>query len=171
MLVTKQIEIDMGHRVPNHKSKCSSPHGHRYKIEAGVDDKLIVEKGSSDEGMVIDFGDLKHDMMNVIDGCFDHGFMISSEDEFMNMAFFGAEYKNWAIDGSRFASIGYDKPRVKGYSSANVIVVPFVPTVENISKLWFKLLDFDLKKKGINLQYLKVWETPTSTATYENESC
>ena len=59
MLITKQIEIDMAHRVPNHKSKCHNLHGHRYKIEVGVDDKLITRKGSSSEGMVIDFGDLK----------------------------------------------------------------------------------------------------------------
>ena len=57
MLITKCLEIDMGHRVPNHKSKCATPHGHRYKIEVGVDDKVIDTKGVSDEGMVIDFGD------------------------------------------------------------------------------------------------------------------
>ena len=72
MKITKDIEIDMGHRVTNHKSKCASLHGHRYKITAVVDDKVITEKGISDEGMVIDFGDLKQCMMNQFDDKYDH---------------------------------------------------------------------------------------------------
>ena len=44
MLITKEIEIDAAHRVPNHKSKCRTFHGHRYRIEVGVDDKVIDTK-------------------------------------------------------------------------------------------------------------------------------
>lgn len=80
MLITKTIEIDMGHRVPNHKSKCRNLHGHRYSIEVGVDDILISAPGSSSEGMVMDFGDLKEVMMSVLDKGFDHGFVMYSRD-------------------------------------------------------------------------------------------
>ena len=81
MLITKSIEIDMGHRVMNHASKCKNLHGHRYKIEVGVDDKLITKKGVSDEGMVIDFSALKKIMIHTIDLDYDHWFIISIEDK------------------------------------------------------------------------------------------
>ena len=49
MIITKLLEIDMGHRIPQHKSKCFNPHGHRYKFEVGVEGELINSKGESSE--------------------------------------------------------------------------------------------------------------------------
>ena len=144
MLVTKFIEIDMGHRVPNHKSKCKNLHGHRYKIEVGVDDKIICEKGTSDEGMVIDFGDLKEIMMDNIDKNFDHGFVIYNGDQFLEM--FG---------------------NLKNKYEQKIIIVDFIPTAENLAKHWFELIKPKLEERKIKIKHVKVWETPTSTATYE----
>ncbi len=142
MIITKTIEIDMGHRVPNHKSKCRNPHGHRYKIEVAVDDKVITDKGSSSEGMVIDFGDLKEIMMDILDTGFDHGYMIFKEDPYVSY---------------------YEKMKEDGLK---IIIVDFIPTAENISEFWAHLLRIALEMKDIKLKYVKVWETPTSTAEY-----
>lgn len=146
MIVSKTIEIDAGHRVPNHKSKCKNIHGHRYVIEAIVEDRVITKKGSSDEGMVIDFGDLKEVMMDVIDKDYDHGFIISEEDPFI----------------STFESLRDEEEQ-------KVIVVPFVPTAENLAEHWFKILEERLEKKGIELRGIEVKETPSSTAIYTEE--
>lgn len=143
MLVTKQIEIDMGHRVPNHKSKCKNLHGHRYKIEVGVDDKVINEKGVSDEGMVIDFSDLKEIMMIEIDSVYDHSFTAYIKDNFTGVF---SELKNF---GQKINFVG------------------FIPTAENLSKHWYEIIESKLRERGIKIKYVKVWETPTSTATYE----
>ena len=144
MLITKSIEIDMGHRVPNHKSKCRNCHGHRYKIEVGVDDKIISKKGASNEGMVIDFGDLKEIMMKEIDARFDHGFVI---------------YKFEKLANYFVEMVAYEEMKVE--------FVSFIPTAENLAKHWFEILQPELKKKKIKLSFVKVWETPTSTAIYE----
>lgn len=143
MLITKTIEIDMGHRVPNHKSKCRNLHGHRYKIEVGVDDKVINTKGSSDEGMVIDFSDLKFGMMEYIDKFFDHSFMVSEEDDFVNMF------------------------RLMKEEGQKINIVNFIPTAENLAKYWYDIMKSFLLARMIQIKYVKVWETPTSTATYE----
>lgn len=143
MLITKEIEIDMGHRVPNHKSKCRNLHGHRYKIEAGVDDKVITTSGSSDEGMVIDFGDLKQIMMDVLDKGFDHGLVLYALDTYAK------DFIRMSDDGMKIHFVG------------------FVPTAENLAKYWFELLEPRLAERQIKLKHLKIWETPTSTATYE----
>lgn len=142
MLITKTLEIDMGHRVPNHKSKCRNLHGHRYKIEVGVDDKVISEKGSSDEGMVIDYSDLKEIMMQEIDEKFDHGFVMSENDKLNGF------FKSWKDEGMK------------------IIFTNFIPTAENLAKWWYQLLEIELEKRKIKIAYVKVWETPNSTAVF-----
>lgn len=58
--VTKSFSFDAAHFLPNHKGKCSNMHGHTYKLEVTVirDNGQLIDRGS-DEGMVIDFSDLK----------------------------------------------------------------------------------------------------------------
>lgn len=60
MKVTKNFTFDAAHFLPNHKGKCSNMHGHTYKLEVTVvrENGKLMESGS-DEGMVIDFSDLK----------------------------------------------------------------------------------------------------------------
>lgn len=146
MLITKEIEIDMGHRIPSHKSKCRNFHGHRYKIEVGVDDKVITTPGASNEGMVIDFGDLKEIMMFVLDSEFDHGFVMYEKDYFANIFY-----------------------AIKGDNKMKIVFVPFIPTAENLAKYWFELLKPKLEHRDIKLRHVKVWETPTSTALYQED--
>jgi 6-pyruvoyltetrahydropterin/6-carboxytetrahydropterin synthase len=137
MIITKEIEIDMGHRIPNHTSKCANPHGHRYKIEAGVNGAV-----SDSTGMIIDFGDLKQIMKDEIELKFDHGFVIADNDDLMLKAF-------------------------SNLMNFNIIIVPFIPTAENLCKHFYNLIKPRLKDKGISLSYVRVWETPTSTAYYK----
>lgn len=58
--VTKSFTFDAAHFLPNHKGKCSSMHGHTYRLEVTVvrNNGELIASGS-DEGMVIDFSDLK----------------------------------------------------------------------------------------------------------------
>ena len=148
MLVTKEIGIDCGHRVPNHKSKCKNIHGHRYRIEVGVDDVVISDKGVSDEGMVIDFGDLKQIMIEELDHKFDHGFLMYRKDVF------------------------YDTFMMLKKEGQKIIFVDFIPTAENLAKHWFFLIKDRLAEKGIAIKHVKVWETPTSSAIFmEDETC
>lgn len=146
MLITKDIIIDMGHRVPAHRSKCFNLHGHAYQIEVGVDDKVIQTKGTPNEGMVIDFGDLKQIMMDVIDKQLDHGFMMYEQD------LFAPVFKT-----------------LKEQFKQKIIFVPFIPTAENISKYLYEQMKVELKRKNIKIHHVKVWETRTSTATYEGK--
>lgn len=147
-IITKEIEIDMGHRVPNHKSKCRNIHGHRYKIEVGVRGEIITTQGASDEGMIIDFGDLKQIMVSEIDEKYDHGF---------------ACFEN---DPEELILNSLKELRDKGMK---IIFTDFIPTAENLAKHWFEIIKPRLEEKRIALEYVRVFETPTSTATYSNE--
>ena len=155
MIVTKQIEIDMVHRVPNHKSKCKNFHGHRYKIEVGVDDKVITTKGNTNEGMVIDFSDLKHLMMDLIDKNYDHSFVMYKNDIYRELfeqikSGFVLENDEWELKGN----------------ALKIHFVEFIPTAENLAKHWFIMLGYELKQLGIQINHVRVWETPNSTALY-----
>lgn len=145
MLITKEIEIDMAHRVPNHKSKCRNLHGHRYKIEVGVDDKKIQDAGSSDEGMVIDFSDLKEVMIEVLDGGFDH-----------NAVFFEKDPIRPYIE------------QIQDFQTKEIHYVGFIPTAENLAQYWFVLMKPKLAERGVKIHHVKIWETPTSTAIYHD---
>jgi 6-pyruvoyltetrahydropterin/6-carboxytetrahydropterin synthase len=145
MRISKELEIDMGHAVTNHNSKCKHLHGHRYTIRATVDDKLIAE--GSAEGMVIDFSDLKKCMMDVLDDPFDHAFVIWEEDPRASML--QKAHDLWHNDYNKFH------------------ILPFVPTAENLARYWFALMKHELEADyDIKLYQLEVWETPTSCAVY-----
>lgn len=146
MLITKEIEIDMAHRVPNHQSKCRNLHGHRYKIEVWVNDKVISKEWDPAEGMVIDFSDLKQVMMDYIDEKYDHGSVFYEKDM----------YRVFLEDILCLEDQRRDKMHF----------VDFIPTAENLCKMWYKEIEKPLKEKWIAIAHVKVWETPTCTAIY-----
>tara|TARA_B100000945_G_C20170217_1_gene497358 strand:- start:229 stop:642 length:414 start_codon:yes stop_codon:yes gene_type:complete len=137
----------MGHRVLNHRSVCKGLHGHRYKAEICIKGKLISESGISDEGMVIDFADIKSIANKYIQEKLDHGFMVWDKDKELLDFFEHSE--------------GH-KP----------IIVDFTPTAENVAFYIFKVLNLrfsDVYQTGLHLHSIKLWETPTSYALYRAE--
>lgn len=140
--VTKIIEWDMGHRVPNHKSKCRNPHGHRYRLEVTITGDIINKSGDSSEGMVLDFGDIKQLIKVKIHDLLDHGFMIYARDMEMVKAFsvFKETYR--------------------------LIYVDFIPTAENIVAWCYKELYGHVIDMGCKISRLRLYETPNSWADY-----
>ena len=145
MKIGKVIQWDMGHRVLNHRSVCKGLHGHRYKAEICVEGKLIEVKGASEEGMVIDFADIKKVAQKFIQEELDHAFMVWDRDHEL-LEFF------------------------KSSQGHKPVIVPFTPTAENVAAYIFnKLKDkfTDVFKTGLKLQSVKLWETPSSYALYD----
>jgi len=143
VIIYKEIEIDMGHAVTHHESKCKHLHGHRYKIVAGVEDKVVARMDRSNSGMVIDFGDLKKALMQVIDAKFDHAFVLWEKDPRADLL--AAAHDKWYNDYARFH------------------LLPFIPTAENLAAHWFDQLRIELYHMySIKLVELIVYETPSS---------
>lgn len=71
--LTKSFNFDAAHFLPNHKGKCSSMHGHTYRLEVTVirEEGNLINSGS-DEGMVIDFADLKEIVKDEVINKIDH---------------------------------------------------------------------------------------------------
>ena len=145
MKIGKVIQWDMGHRVLNHRSVCKGLHGHRYKAEICVEGDLVEKKDASEEGMVIDFADIKKTAQKFIQEELDHAFMVWEKDiELLEF------FKN-----------------SKGHKP---VIVPFTPTAENVAAYIFNELKdkfTDVFQTGLRLQSIKLWETPSSYALYE----
>ena len=47
MLITRRLEFDAGHRIPDHKSQCRHLHGHRYVIEITLSGQVIDKAGDA----------------------------------------------------------------------------------------------------------------------------
>ena len=70
--ITRKMETETAHFLPDHPGKCANLHGHTYKWEI----RIFAEELEND--MVIDFSDLKKIMEETI-GPYDHA-IIASED-------------------------------------------------------------------------------------------
>ena len=154
--ITKEIQFDAGHRVPDHKSKCRNPHGHRYRVCATLAADNLVGRGSS-KGMVMDFGDVKTILTEKIHDVLDHGFIVYEKDHDLMHTF------GYAVDP--------EPSLVTDDHGWKIIIFPFVPTAENIARWCFREFLYGLGESNLHgkvtLKSMTVWETPTSSATYE----
>jgi 6-pyruvoyltetrahydropterin/6-carboxytetrahydropterin synthase len=143
--IRRWIETDTGHRVPNHKSKCKHFHGHRYRWEAEVEGDVVTEQGTSEEGMLIDFSDISIILTEQIHDIVDHAFVVYEHDK----------------DARKVLSELGDEHRT--------VVVPFIPTAENLAKWAYEQVSPHIKTaygNSLRLAAFHVRETPKSWATW-----
>ncbi len=143
--IRRWVETDTGHRVPNHKSKCKHIHGHRYRWEAELEGDVVTEKGVSDEGMLMDFSDLSRILEENIHDVIDHAFVVfeGDDDARAALSMMGEAHKT--------------------------LVVPFVPTAENLARWAFEQIDPHIKSSygnSLRLRAFHVRETPKSWASW-----
>jgi len=79
--ITRRLEFDSGHRIPNHDGQCRHLHGHRYAIEVTLTGEVADHPGKADDGMVLDFGDIKRLTNQHVVEPWDHAFLVAKEDE------------------------------------------------------------------------------------------
>jgi 6-pyruvoyltetrahydropterin/6-carboxytetrahydropterin synthase len=144
--VTREIQCDIGHRIPFHKARCFHVHGHRYRIIATVEGTIQEHPGQSDDGMVADFGDLKEILLTEVHDPLDHSFLIWKDDQPLR-AFLEEQ----------------------GY---RLVVMDTVPTAENLARWCFdRVRAACVCRFGtiLHLRSITVWETPNCSATYTGE--
>lgn len=57
--ITREFTFEAAHYLPGHKGKCRRLHGHAYRLEISLRGPIKEAPGQSDDGMVMDFDDLK----------------------------------------------------------------------------------------------------------------
>lgn len=135
--ISKEFTFAMAHRLSCHKDLCKNLHGHNYRVEVGIKSKFL-----NDEGMVMDFAQLKSIVMEFLD-TMDHALMVNGTDLEMIL------------------KMKEDLPELK------VLIVPYEPTAENMAK---EIYMYVAKKIEclfrIKVDYVTIYETDTSKATY-----
>ena len=145
VVCTRVIEWDMGHRVYKHESKCSHPHGHRYRAEV-----TASAPGLDAQGRVIDFSVLKEKIGGWVDAHWDHGFMLYDADPAFGIML-------------RF-------PDVQG--DLRVFSVPFNPTAENIAAfLGEDICPLLMMGTGIRITHIRLYETPNGYVDWTPTAC
>lgn len=142
MLITRRLEFDAGHRIPNHASQCRHLHGHRYALEITLSGEIIRTEGAAEQGMVMDFSDVKTVANTVLVDHWDHAFLVYQGDRAV-MEF--------------LASLPEHK----------TVVLPVVPTAENLAAEAFRILDaayLDTYGNQLRLQRVRLYETPNNWA-------
>lgn len=140
--ITRKLEFDAGHRIPDHKSQCRNLHGHRYTLEITLVGEVIEEEGSSDNGMIMDFSDVKALAKEHLVDVWDHAFLVYAKDNAVR---------------SFLATIPDHK----------TVVIDKIPTVENLASTAFDTLRTvyqDRYGTGLRLQKLVLHETPNCWA-------
>ena len=142
MQITTRLEFDAGHRIPNHKSQCRNLHGHRYRLEITLSGDIIAAETASENGMVMDFSDVKAIARKSVVDVWDHAFLVYKNDlEVLNFLNTLANHKT--------------------------VIFPTVPTAENMAAEAFKILKAqyqDIYGNHLKLERVRLYETPNSWA-------
>jgi 6-pyruvoyltetrahydropterin/6-carboxytetrahydropterin synthase len=142
MLITRRLEFDAGHRIPNHKSQCRHLHGHRYAVEITLSGEVITTEGASEQGMVMDFSDVKIIALEKLANVWDHAFLVYRGD----------------VEVLRFLN------SIPGHKT---VVLSSVPTAENLAAEAFRVLDaayVDVYGNHLRLERVRIYETPNNWA-------
>ena len=142
MQITTRLEFDAGHRIPCHKSQCRNLHGHRYAIEITLSGEIIRQENSSDNGMVMDFSDVKAIARRAVVDVWDHAFLVYKDD-------------------SPVLDFLMTLPDHK------TVVLDCVPTAENLAAEAFRILKAEYKDtygNHLKLERVRLYETPNSWA-------
>jgi len=169
-VVTRRIEIDAGHRLSTHGSKCRNLHGHRYVIEAEATATALHGSGEQ-SGMALDFAFLKAEMLAAIDEPCDHGLILWSGDveALAMLAPAGRDPESWTTAlAARVATEGF-VATTDTRLGWKLYLVPGQPTAETLARHWFDRLAPRVADRSDGLAALTaitVWETPNCKATW-----
>ncbi|MGN6648419.1 6-carboxytetrahydropterin synthase QueD [Trinickia sp.] len=148
MTITRKLEFDAGHRIPDHRSQCRNLHGHRYVLEITLRGDVVETEGAPDRGMVMDFADVKSLAMTHLVNRWDHAFLVFEGDTRV-------------------------REFLESMSDHKTVVLDRIPTVENLAAIAFDLLAqvYDAHY-GVNLRLhqVRLYETPNCWADVVREA-
>ena len=143
--ITRKLEFDAGHRIPDHRSQCRNLHGHRYVLEITLQGELVETEGAPDRGMVMDFADVKALAMEHLVNKWDHAFIVYARDEVV-------------------------RSFLEKMADHKTVVLERIPTVENLAAEAFRILSEvynDHYGVDLKLKRVRLYETPNCWADVE----
>ena len=139
--LTKEFSFESAHALEGYAGACREIHGHSYRMFVTVTGEPSSDAGSSDYGMVMDFGELKRIVTEQVVSRMDHTFVLrrSAANERLAAELCG-----------RFERIE---------------MVDYQPTCENMLSDFAGRISRELPS-GVRLHSLRLHETATSYAEW-----
>jgi 6-pyruvoyltetrahydropterin/6-carboxytetrahydropterin synthase len=150
MRITRRLEFDAGHRIPNHESRCRHLHGHRYALELTLVGELVATPGAAEQGMVMDYSRVKQIAREVLVDRWDHAFLAWREDRAV------LELLERLLPEHR------------------TVILDDPPTAEHLARAAFRTLDGAYRDQygtRLRLDRVRLYETPNCWADADRESC
>lgn len=138
--ITKRFDFEMAHTLLNYDGMCKNIHGHSYLLDITLAGEPLENIDHPKNGMVLDFGDLKKLIHDLVISRFDHALMVNSAVPAIQMEIL----KN---------------------STERILVVDFQPTSENMVVYIAGLIRPHLPEH-IDLFSVRLYETQTSYAEW-----
>lgn len=173
--IDKQFDFCYGHRVWSQKldanfsldnvCACRRLHGHQGTIKIGLSAHSLTN------GMVTDFKHLNF-FKKILDDHFDHKFIIDQNDpQFERIISLNLD--DYLINEKFYKRIDEKKLheiKILGESDReyfeSFVIVDFIPTSENLSKMFFEIVESKVQKLGVKVEFVDFWETPKSHCRY-----
>ncbi len=171
--ISKEFDFCYGHRVWSQTLntefsldgclKCRHLHGHQGKI------LIYLEADELKDGMVTDFKHLNW-FKAFLDDVLDHKFILDINDPLYSkllsdvqkeeLVKFDEDY--YLVDLTKFKDEeSYLIELYEGY-----VLVDFVPTSENLSAWFLKIVQKKMDKLGVKVSHVEFLETPKSKSTF-----
>lgn len=174
--IKKAFDFDYGHRVHvqvlrpelsmTEHCACRHLHGHRGRIWIELEAPAL-----NDQQMVLDFKELGW-FKNLVEDLLDHKFLIDQGDPLLDLLTAGRfhEFRPFEFQGKTIAHV-WDGHQGRSQSAvellSGLIVVPFVPTSEQLSKFVHDLVTLKMAPYGVRCSSVTWEETPKSCSTYQ----
>lgn len=86
--VTKKFDFEMAHALHGYDGLCKNIHGHSYKLFVTIIGEPLEDTSHPKQGMVIDFGELKKIVNEVIVSKLDHAVVLNEtqKDEIVKVS-------------------------------------------------------------------------------------
>ena len=142
MQITRRLEFDAGHRIPSHSSQCRHLHGHRYAIEITLSGDVITTEGLPEQGMVMDYSEVKRIAKEQLVDAWDHAFLVYRGDKTV-------------LDF------------LDSLPDHKTVVLDVPPTAENLATVAFNILNSayrDTYANRLRLERVRIYETPNNWA-------
>ena len=128
--------FDSAHFLTDYYGKCENLHGHRWEVCVYISVDELQKEGAMKD-MVLDFGVFKQTVKDVALEL-DHTFL---------------------VEKGSLKKVTLKALKEEGFK---VKVLPFRTTAENLAKYFYK----KLKKRGISVTAVEMFETPNNCAIY-----
>lgn len=177
--IDKTFEFCYGHRVwtqqldgryaDDLKCACRHLHGHEAKVQVYLSAENLTNS------MVTDFRHLEW-LKKWLNEFVDHKFIIDEQDPLYDTLVgvpsgtMGMKQGERSITLARLPSLTTVEEGTPEYELlSGMLIVPFVPTSENLAKWLHTIVTFRMAPLGVKCTRVDWWETPKSRSSYISE--